>query len=449
MRIYSKVYSGKLWPRLPYLIAIFLVYYCSNIYWGGTRYKTFFLSDACGYYSYLPATIIYQDYRFNFIEDIHQKYYKHAFAFELQYKSEIVNKWFCGTAVAVTPFFLLSHAIALLTNNAADGYSFWYAWGMNIAAIFYCVVGLLALQKILKKFFNSDAQIAFVLFLIVFATNLQYYATTEPIMSHVYSFAFINLFLLSVIRWMDTNNSRYLLAMSFFLGMIILIRPVNAIIVFILPFLAGSTDKLKESLQSLLKNKSILLSSLIIFCAVIFIQLLYYYLQSGKWFVYPYGGEKMDLTNPHLKYFLFSYKKGLFVWVPLSFIALTGFIFLYRQNRFRFFSLLIFLLFVSYILSSWWNWWYGGSFGSRPMIEFLFVFAFLLCNVLENIRSWRKKIFVTLCLMCFVLCQVQTYQYRYQIIHWSEMDKESYWKVFMRVDQIFKKENPNADLLNF
>ena len=50
--------------------------------------------------------------------------------------------------------------------------------------------------------------------------------------------------------------------------------------------------------------------------------------------------------------------------------------------------------------------------------------------------------------LLIAVCQLQTYQYRYYFIHWSNMDKEHYWRVFMRVDLIKKNENPNKDLLN-
>jgi hypothetical protein len=99
-------------------------------------------------------------------------------------------------------------------------------------------------------------------------------------------------------------------------------------------------------------------------------------------------------------------------------------------------------------LSCWWNWWYGGSFGTRPMVEYLFIFAILLAYTLNNIKRHMKSVFISLCFCCLLLCQAQTYQYRYYFIHWDEMNKERYWNVFMRVDLIVKKENPNADLLN-
>jgi hypothetical protein len=38
-------------------------------------------------------------------------------------------------------------------------------------------------------------------------------------------------------------------------------------------------------------------------------------------------------------------------------------------------------------------------------------------------------------LLMFV-CQIQTYQYRYGEIHWSEMTKDRYWNVFLRIDRL-------------
>jgi hypothetical protein len=145
---------------------------------------------------------------------------------------------------------------------------------------------------------------------------------------------------------------------------------------------------------------------------------------------------------------LFSYRKGLFVYTPVAFISLGGLYYIYKKSKLSFFSFLLFFLAITYVFSCWWAWWYGGSFSSRPYVEFLGVFGILLAFLLNEIhpKKWKAYI-ITLLGFFIVLCQVQTYQFRYYIIHWSLMDKEHYWRVFMRVDQIIKKENANKDLL--
>jgi hypothetical protein len=419
------------------------------VYWGGSRWNGFFLSDANGYYAYLPATFIYHDWNFSFVDTIHKKYFSshENFDFRLQQKSSAIDKWYCGTAISIMPFFLIGHALSHFSEESSDGYTFWYALTINIASIIYCFIGLLALQKILSHYFSRDSMIAMVLALILFSTNLFYYSTSEPLMSHVYSFAFINLFVLSIINFLGERKKKFIYFSAFFLGMIVLIRPVNGLIVLIVPFIAGSKTVFTQVLRNLIKSRKAVLVSLILFISILFIQLIFYKLETGKFFVYSYGNEKMDLLRPHLFDFLLSYRKGLFVYLPLILFSLLGLVFLYKESKWQFYSILIFIFLLLYLFSSWWNWWYGGSFGTRPIIEYLFVFAILLGYAFENLIGINKNVFVTLCFLCLILCQIQTYQYRYYFIHWDQMNKERYWKVFMRVDLIAKKENPNADLL--
>jgi len=121
---------------------------------------------------------------------------------------------------------------------------------------------------------------------------------------------------------------------------------------------------------------------------------------------------------------------------------------IWKENRYKFFSLLGFLALLIYIFSSWWMWFYGGSFGCRVMIEFYSFFAILFIDALQFFEKIiLRKIFISFVFIMIIICQIQTYQYRYNHIHWSEMNKERYWKVFMRVDLLIRNENPNADLL--
>jgi hypothetical protein len=434
----------------PHIFVLILCLYCWNVNWGGKRWKGFFLADSNGYYSYLPAVFIYHDLSFAFIDQVQKADFATRPDFDFRKQTTIPNfdKWYCGTALAIAPFFLLGHIITLIAGLDASGYSFWYAWALNIAAIFYCLAGLLALRKILSRYIENAKVIAIVLGLILFATNLFFYATSEPAMSHVYSFAFINMFVLQVIRYGERQQAKILPFIFMLLATIIIIRPVNGLIVLLLPFLAITKENMIKIFLGFRNRIPVLLLSLLAFACILSLQLVYYKIATGSFLVYSYGNESFHFLNPRLGVFLFSYKKGLFVYLPLILLSLTGFMFLYKKNKWQFYSLLFFVGIVIYILSCWWNWWYGGSFGTRPIVEYLFVFAILLAYTLNSIKRHLKRVFISFCLSCFLLCQVQTYQYRYYFIHWDEMNKVRYWNVFMRVDLIVKKENPNADLLN-
>ena len=61
----------------------------------------------------------------------------------------------------------------------------------------------------------------------------------------------------------------------------------------------------------------------------------------------------------------------------------------------------------------------------------------LLAIALKGIqRKAGYRAFVAVICTLIVVCQIQTFQYRYFQIHWSDMTKEKYWDVFLRVDRL-------------
>jgi hypothetical protein len=86
---------------------------------------------------------------------------------------------------------------------------------------------------------------------------------------------------------------------------------------------------------------------------------------------------------------------------------------------------------LTYILSSWWIWTYGCSFGQRVYVDFLMVF-FIPIAVSLNEFTFSKYFLSALMLIFSYINVVQTYQYKEYILHWEQMDKEKYWKVFLK-----------------
>jgi hypothetical protein len=61
------------------------------------------------------------------------------------------------------------------------------------------------------------------------------------------------------------------------------------------------------------------------------------------------------------------------------------------------------------------------------------LFAILLGILLQNVKNKVGRSILIAVLGVLVLYSViQTYQYYTGIIHWSEMDKELYWEVFLK-----------------
>jgi hypothetical protein len=161
-----------------------------------------------------------------------------------------------------------------------------------------------------------------------------------------------------------------------------------------------------------------------------------YKISTDCFFVYSYGEETFDFWHPHFFDILFSYKKGLFLYTPLFLLSLIGLFPLWKNAKFAFYAWLGFFIFFTYLVSSWWCWYYGGSFSSRVYVEMIPLFMLILGIGLDYFRKKTTKIVLTTTIfLLIVLCQIQTYQYRYYIIHWADMTEEKYWDVFLKIEK--------------
>lgn len=420
-------------------IMVVMTIVCSNLNWGKQNWVDILESDARGYYAWLPAVFIYKDLNFNFFEKIEkEKYYNKNLYYDYRIGAynHSINKYFCGTALAELPFFLTAHALARLLDLDADGYSKIYPVSISIAALFYLFAGLFFLRKALGLYQIGEGQKAMVMLACVFGTNLFYYTIGEPGMSHIFSFAFMSLFLFYSKAFFLYGEKKYIILVTLVVGMIVLIRPINGIIVLLLPFIAGSWKQINLGTGILFKNPLTLAFGLACFTAMVSIQLILYKISTGHFFVYSYNQEVFHFNEPHFFDILFSYKKGLFLYTPVYLLSLAGLFFLFKDSKFEFYSWTGFFILLNYVLSSWWMWFYGGSFSSRVYVEYLPFFMVLLAIALQKIRSlFVYRVFISLVFIFILLCQVQTYQYRYTQIHWSDMTKEKYWDVFLRLDR--------------
>jgi hypothetical protein len=425
---------------VPWLIFIIVLWAAVNTSFK-KDYKTGVLeADAKGYYAYLPAVFIYHDLNFGFFNQIERVTYYNPnlyYEYRMPINNKMVDRYFAGTAICLLPFFLAGHAITLVTGQVADGYSYYYTLMVHLGALFYFMLALLGLRNLLRSYLLNEKVIAMSLIAIVFGTNLFYYVVTEFGMSHVYSFTAITWFCVCIRKYFSGYKSKYLVHIGLLLGIIALIRPVNLLAVLAIPFLAGNFDQLLSGFKSLYAKKWFLLLATVGFVILVSIQFIIYKISTGSFIVDSYQKFGFNFLNPQIMNFLFSYRKGMFVYTPLLFLSLTGFIYFFRSSRFQFFALLGFLFIIIYVFSSWFMWFYGGSFSQRVMIEFYPFFAVLLATAIREIKNkFASKVFLGLIMLLILVCQVQTFQYRRMQIHWSDMNKEKYWNVFMRIDKL-------------
>ena len=428
---------NKRWPLFAIaFIVVVMTLVTANLNWNSKWSGSIVEVDAKGYYAYLPAIFIYHNLNFGFVDSLEgKKYYDPTFFYDYRIGAEghTINKYYSGTALLQLPFFLATHAYCMLGGAPPDGYSEPYRYMVTVAGLFYLLLGLLACNALMQMFEVNAFGRSVVLMAMVFGSNLFYYAVVEPGMSHVYSFAVVAGFALFAKRYFISPQGKYLVVAGLLLGVIVLIRPVNGLIVLALPFLASHSQKLISAVVGLGKKPLALAGALACFAAVVFIQLIIYRISTGHFWVYSYGGEQLDLTHPHLWDILFSYRKGLFLYTPFYLLSvLSVAVFFWRKQWWLGSWYLVFFVGVSYVLSTWWNWWYGGSFSGRVFVEYLPILVLPLAIFLGQVRNWWARLLMVLALVIVVgLCQFQTYQYRYFIIHWENMTKEKYWEVFL------------------
>ena len=87
---------------------------------------------------------------------------------------------------------------------------------------------------------------------------------------------------------------------------------------------------------------------------------------------------------------LFSVQKGLFFWSPLLLLACAGLAWLLAvRTSARAFVAggMVFLVLNTYLIASWWDWQFGGSFGHRGFTDSLPVFAIGLAGLLHLVGA--------------------------------------------------------------
>lgn len=379
----------------------------------GTNYQSIIGSDGLGYYHYYHL-LFYPDKAQN--QEVNR-----SFLVETS-EGAVVNKYYVGTALAQSPVLL---PIMLFLPKPLNLFHPALQMALSASAWIYLILGLLALRKWLLEFKIKEQTIALALWFIFFATNLSYYALIEPSMSHLYSFAFTSFVLWSFQRLIRNVNLTHVFAFVFFTVILFLIRPVNLILLLVLPIHFVSFESFKRFIISVLKHRWALLIGFGLAILPVFIQIYFWHLQTSQFILWSYANEGFYFAKPHIVDFLFSFRKGFFIYTPLALWILLFFI-LSKQDKFVKAILSIWLVLLVYLLSSWWNWYYGDSYGSRVMIDFLPLFTLMFALGLDSIKPIFQKVFLGFSLMVMVLNLFQTYQYYYGIISRFDMNLEKY-----------------------
>jgi hypothetical protein len=347
-------------------------------------------ADGAGYYAYLPVTLLY---RFNYdkvppgINDSTSSgFIDHA-------KKKFIDKYTCGVALMVSPFFAATVMVSAMAGIPLDGgFSIPFHRMADIAGVFYLLLGLFFTGEVLKRYVHPFTRYMVLLFIYA-GTNLYFYTLRQPLMSHVYSFCLISLYLFLLHLYLERSSLRLFILVAFSAALVMLVRPVNGIVLLLLLFWnTGSFRSAAERLRSLFTIRNIIAFMIVLFVTLL-PQMLYWQYMFGTPLHYAYGSETFtNWDTPPLAEIWFAPLNGLFLYNPVWLVCIAGVIMMVIRKEKNGILLLLFFLLISYIISAWHSWFFGCGYGHRAFIDFLPLFAIPFALITERVLRIRTRI---------------------------------------------------------
>ncbi len=452
INIYQNIYS-----KISILLVIIITMVVNFNYHYWDDYTSVIKWDTINYYQYLPAWFDYGDLKFNFIyhdwDLIKTKFWPISSP-----TGGFTNKVTMGMSILYAPFYLIAEIQAIITNKPTDGFSTPYMMWLIIGALTYVVIGFVYLRKTLLMFF-SDLATSITILLLLFATNLFFYTTVDMAMPHAYLFSLFSLFIYFTIKWHKKASIKDSIILGLIVSIITLIRPTDIIIVLFFIFYNVLNSKTLINKYYFFIKRWQYLIIITLFTITFWIpQIIYWKYTTGSYLFFSYGNEGFFFNNPQIIKTLFSFRKGWFIYTPIMFFVVLSIFLLYKKQKQFFLPILLFVIINIYIISSWWCWWYGGTYGNRVFIESYALMAFPLATLMSLLIN-NRKIFFKFITFFFVILFIthqsfQLIKYNNKSIHYDSMSKKAYFSTFFDIkppnnfDSMLEKANYKYCLLN-
>lgn len=375
-------------------------------------------ADCNGYYAYLPAWFVYQD--LTFVDQVEAGYSTMHLTALKDSDGNLVryaNRYQVGVAVMQIPFYLASELVSRIfyypesfhaasfarLNYPLNGFNPINEYMVGLGGVFYGIAGVVLLLRFLKSKFNPFVAHVTV-FTLLFGTNLFAYICVQPLLTHVHSFFLVVLLLYAVEHWASVKMSwQSSLMLGVVLGFMGLVRLPN-VVLGIIPLLYGVSSFAQWRTALLQRVRSLVLAC--IAAGVLFgLQLLMWKLMNGNILVNGYKAEGFGFiwSQPAIFQVLFGIRRGVFFWFPVLSFSVIGFFMKGPVRDFKI-GIAVGCLFLLYVLSCWFQWWFGGSFGYRPLVDVLPLLALPMALFYSGVSRFPHL--GKLAVYCFLLGSV-------------------------------------------
>jgi len=397
--------------------------------------KNIISSDNFGYYLYLPANFIYDDpgLKGDWYKTINEKYKNTPTLYQLMKspKGGIIDRFFYGMSLIWSPAFFTGHTIAKNYGFEADGFSKPYQWALIIYGALFAILGVFISRKILLYFF-SDTITAVTLLLMFIGTNIFFFSTIGNDIPHVYLYTLYALIIWFTIKWHEHYKLSYAIGLGIVAGITMSVRQ-SEMIAAIIPVLWGVTNykTLVEKMNAWWKHRWQVITIAVLAILMVIPQLIYWRLFAGEYFINVYNdaGSTLNLSNPRFAYVLFGFRKGWFIYSPLSLLSFIGLIYCWKHHRTFFWPTILYLAVNIYLIASFTS---LVSYGWRAFIQSYAVLLLPLGCFTAAVFQQKKfiRIIIGLLLIPFIILNIhQAWQTNMAVIDGSRMTRAYYFRI--------------------
>lgn len=394
-------------------------------------------SDGFSYYVYLPAWFIFHDPSLAKVaQDCCGGHFPEWTNINRWPRTRRwVNAHPIGVAVMQAPLFVVAHALTKWTNLSPSGFSLYYQHAVGLSGLLAVVAGLWILRTLLLRHY-SDGITAAALATLLFGTNLYHYATLDSAWSHAYAFLLVAAFLYLTEVWHERPTLRISIWLGVVASLIVLVRHPNALYLAFLPLYGvRSVATLRAAAARLAREWRLLAIAAAVATVLVLPQLLIYYAATGRPFVSSYSVVgSFHFDSPQIWGVLFSVQKGVFFWSPILLLALAGLAMTRGAARnFVLPSVLVFAANV-YLIASWFDWQFGGSYGHRGFVDAFPFLAIGLAAFLAraSAQRWSRAAVTVACVAAAGLSMFQMLQYWYGIVPFTDLTWPEYRRLFLK-----------------
>jgi len=318
------------------------------------------------------------------------KAYRHLLASGEQTPAgRLPNKYGVGLGLLAMPLMLVARAVVAGYEWAGGAQVSRFAAIYNVAFIATSVVlafaGMAVAFRLLEaRFGRRPAAIA--VGTVALGTSLAHYIWFTPTMAHAAAFACTTVAVAAALWWREaleggatTGHIAWRAALTgAACGFAATVR-YPAIVIALVPAAFGAAHLFADPPPTGRRAWAILVSLVVgaLAAALAFApQLIAWKCVYGSWIVYSYSGENFSPWPLHAFKVLFSARVGLFLWTPLTLLAVAGLGWAAAASRERLLATACLLVLAAtlWVYGSWQAWGLGHTFGMRGFTDVLFCF---------------------------------------------------------------------------